>query len=550
MAVERQFSKTLIIGASFLFLLLSFLLLWMLFHPIDREEKFQQYYIESVNALEAQDYDTSWRNLRRLKGYAEDADDWYKILDQANRLSKEKDQWVYLRKIAVLAIKHHPEQEDFWAVYVCAHLWEGKFQKAYNEVDRLYSPKFQTIAAEVFLVNESLKIDPEIKPFDGVLTALKENLDPQYYHYIASYTQNDALKADAALLWLLQGDLEKAYTLTKDIADSRVPDQLSGYIAYDWGDFSLAQTYLLNQLMVDKAAHRERWTLNALLGDISFMMNQYDEAERYYVRSLELQPDNNWKSQLNLSLLSHIQGLDKVSLNRMEEALEKYPHSPEVIMHFIKYWKEEYPVVSRRLLNHYLAENPQNVHMKLEAMLHFPEEMSPLEYSALLWDLFNQDDSNVDISRFLVWYLLSMGDMESAEIVIDRHRSANKQEQWTGLYEGIIASLTSTESWNYAEEQFETSRVEVLFPYALYNLAVLQAKQGKGFVALETLNRAVEQFEIQGITENLSISSRFDSLYGEIYHILGNHDKAEDYARKALEKDESNSQARALLLEL
>lgn len=550
MAVKRPFSKILIIAASFLFLLLSALLLWMFMHPVDKREQFQELLGASEEALILQDFASSWKSIKKLKSYTESTEDWYTILDLANRVSNESGQWSYLRRTAVASVKHHPEIEDFWAVYVCSHLWDGKFQNAYDEVDRLYSPQFHNIAAEVFLIKESLKIDPEIKPYEGVLNALKENLNPQYYQYIASYTDNDALRADAALLWLLEGELEKAYELTKNISDYRVPDQISGYIAYDWGNLSLAQSYLSNQMIIDRAAHRERWTINALLADISFMMKIYDDAESYYHRSLELESEKNWKSRLNLSLLSHVQGLDKISLTRMEETLNLYPQEPHVITHFINNWKEEYPVVSKRLLVRYLDDHPQDVHMQLERLLHFPDKMSPLEYSALLWDLFNKDNSNVEVSRFLVWYLLSMGDLQSAEIVIERHRSANVQEQWSGIYNGIIASLKSTDSWSYAEEQFLYTRIDELHPYALYNRAVLYTKQGKGFIALETLNKAVEQFEIRGITNNLAILSRLDSLYGEIYHLLGNLDKAKDYAIKALEKDDGNSQARALLLEL
>lgn len=550
MAAERRFSTTLIIGASFLFLIISVLLLWILLNPVDSNERFHEFRNKSESALLLQNYGSCWKSISKLNRFADSSEDWYVVLDLANQLSKKTSKWSYLRKMAAQAVKRHPENEDFWAIYVCAHLWDKKLQKAYDEVDRLYSPEFSNIAAEVFLVKESLSINPDIQPYQGVLTALEENRDPEYYEYIAAYTQNDPLKADAALLWLLEGELERAYLLTKNISDARVPDQISGYIAYDWGDFPLAQSYLLNQMLVDRNSHRERWTLNAILADIAFFSGNYAESEAYYQRSLELEKDRNWKSLLNLSLLSHIQGLDKVSLTRMENALESYPENPFVIVHFIKFWQDEYPVVSKRLLMQYLSSFPDNVSMQLEQMLYFPEKMSPLEYNAVLWELFNKDSGDIDVSRFLVWYLLSMGDYHSAEIVIDRHRFSNPQEQWTGLYEGIIESLESTDSWSEAEKLFNSAMLEDLQPYALFNLAVLQTKQGKGFVALDTLNLAVRQFELQGITQNRFILSRLDSLYGEIYNILGNKEKAEDYARKALEKDDGNSHARALLLEL
>lgn len=550
MVAERSNYVPLIIGASFLFLIISALLLWILLNPVDPDERFMELSYKTESALGIKKYNSSWIYLSRLFRFSDSTEKWFYILNQANQISKQTDDWSYLRRASLRATKEYPEIETFWAVFICAHFWDNRIEKAYEEVDRLYSPQFSTIAAEVFLVKESLSINPDIEPFQGVLKALEKNRDPEYYEYIANYTNNDSLKADAALLWLLEGNLERAYLLTKDISDANVPDQLSGYIAYDWGDFALAQSYLLNQLLVDRNARRERWTLNGILADIAFMNGQYSEAEAYYLRSLELEEENNWKSQLNLSILSHIQGMDKISLDRMEDALTLYKENPQVIVHFLKFWKDEYPVVSKRLLLQYLNSYPDNVNMKLVEILYFPQKKSPLEYNAVLWDLFNSDSADVDVSRFLVWYLLSMNDYQGAEIVIQRHRSSNPQEQWTSLYRGIIDSLKSSESWPDAEALFNSALLESLQPYAIYNLAVIEAKQGKGFVALDSLNQAVRYFEAQGIDSNQLILSRIDSLYAEIYFILGNYMKAEDYALKALEKDDGNSQARALLLEL
>jgi len=548
---EKNVPVSYIIIASLLFFCLSALLVFLIYNHKIQSDPVEWRVAFSVSKLDEGDIKAAWKSLRKSFIKAETSRDWKMIMHQAYLISSESENWNYLRKASSKAVSHYRGREDFWAVYLSSLLWSEQYKKAFRFQQRIQSEALKSISAEIFLVEESLRLDPDIKPYKGVLDLLERKREAEYYEHIARLTDNNPLKADAAILWMGRGEIEKAYNLIRNMADSQVPDQISGYIAYDYGDWKLAQSFLLNQLQIDKQNHIERWTLNSMLADLYYLLSDYEEAEKFYKYSLDIDHSvENWKSVLNLSILYQQMGIEKSSRKWMEEAMDNLIDQPEVIRHFAEFWRKEYPVIAERFLTQYLQEHPDDTSMKLSQMLNFPKEMTPVEYSAFLWDLFNKDTADTLVSRFLVWYLMSLGDYQGALLVIERHHRMNPLENWTPLYESIILALLSPENWEETDEILSSGLPGTSSGFATYNHAVIITKTGNGFRALNTLKEAVDKLEREGYMQDPVIHGKVYSLYGQIYLDLGDTQKALENAYNALKLDETNTQARSLILEI
>jgi tetratricopeptide (TPR) repeat protein len=541
-------SNLLIIVASFLFLLMSALLLLFILNPGYRDQRFNKIIEEykSQNVIE----DSSFRNLKRASFYCRTYEQWCELLDLSFNLSETTENWEFLQSIASKAKRKFPGHELFQALYVSSTMWNGQIDKAKDQLKNLRDPRFDGIEAELLLIQESLRIDPEVKPFEGVLNSLKNYQDPAYYEKIARITGNDPLLADAAILWMFAGNLTHSYELIRNMSDPTVADQIPGYISYDYGDLPRAQSYLTNQLMVDRSNHNERWTINELLGDIAYMLHQDSLAEEYYLRSIDIHGSGYWKSYLNLSLLYQRQKILKLSQLYMEKALQLYPEQPEVIEHFVINWKDTYPVVSQRLISIYMSEHPEDITMALSQILNFPAQMTPQEYSAFLWELFNKDSSNKDVAKFLVWYLTSAGDFSGAQLVLERYGRLNQDVHWSYVYSAVIMALESQENLDEAIELLNHSLEYRRDWFVLYNLAVLEAKYGRFNEAMAHIQEAEALWDSKSFEQKPEIESKILSLYSRIYQYMGDEIQALEYARRSLELDEYNNQARSVIMDL
>lgn len=517
--------------------------------PKSREVKFNEAIARAHNHYLNQEISQSLRQIQRASRWASSTDQWFELLRISNQLAQENQRWDLLWRYSQRALNDFPGREDFRACLVGGLLWDEKWDRASEEAEKLYSDQYLGLRAEANLVQESLRLNPMEEPYQGVLELLKEWKDPQYYQTIAELTGNIPLLADAALLWAAQGDMQRAYILVPRLVDQRVPDQLPGLIAYDWGDLETAQSFLTNQMLVDIGLYRERWTLNALLADISWQLGDLGTAETYYLRSLEI--ENNWKPLLNLSLLMHRQGVGKASLEWMEEGLAAFPNEAALVEHFVYYWRSEYPIVAQRLLNEHLSNNPEDISLRLHQILYFPREMSPQEYGAFLWELFNENCSNPLVTRFLLWYLMSQGNYMDAEIVMERYlRSIDVPTQWQDIYGSIIDVLQNDSVIPEIRQELESSPRDRRSWFYSYNLAVLQIQQGDAMAGLDSLMLAKEQLTEEWGVPTSMLEARVESLYALAYYKLGDKDRAMMHIQNSLELDNNNSYARRVLVEL
>ncbi|MDC7232495.1 MAG: hypothetical protein PQJ58_04650, partial [Spirochaetales bacterium] len=154
----------------------------------------------------------------------------------------------------------------------------------------------------------------------------------------------------------------------------------------------------------------------------------------------------------------------------------------------------DYPVETRKELETFIKRHPRKTEARLLKIRYFPEQKGAVQYQAEIWDLFNADVSNEQVTRFLLWYLSGVGDTDSMRIVLERYQGDEEEPPyWHHFYQSVIA-LNAFD--------LETAAREMDMAYAAgdswlfsYNKAVLAVVRGDVLTAENLLEEAADQLQ-------------------------------------------------------
>lgn len=472
--------RVLVILSFFLFLLVLGLGSFLVLMRVPRLQSINFYLNECDSYVRQEKFNSANDSLEKATSFTEGQFDWIRIIKRAHGLSQVTNDWNYLKNYSERAVKLYQGNGDLWAYYLSSLLWTGNYDEAQKYSERLTDDRYASIKAEIRLAQESLRIDDTLPPYEGVMRQLDQEKEGDFYSLVGSITGIDGIKIDAALLWMGLGNKERALEEINSLNNPAEYAQILGLILWDMEMYDQSMSYLIAQNMQDIKNHNNRWTLNNIIADGFLMKEEWEKAEFYYLNSLEINSGDNWRAQINRALLYEKVGVFKKSSELVFDALKDHSDQQEVVLYFLKNWQEVYPVRAERVVAQYLMDNPYEVDVLLEKYIYFPKEMTPEKYRAFLWELFNENSESEKVCRYLISYLIGVGDFQGVQIIMERYEKIiGYQPTWFSLYKGIIYSLSSPPQFLLAEEEFKKYHGQFEDPFGEHNLRVLLNKLGK-----------------------------------------------------------------------
>ena len=470
-------------------------------------------------AVDKGDFAPARRALLRASRHALSAAHWSEILGLGAALIPEEAEPSDYRLFAALAGRASaalPGNEDLAAYLVWAMLRTGRTRAAVRYAPVLRSPRWSRLRAEVRLAGLS---DEDLERLGNLSGDKILGMDGEFMEYAASLTESAELSVDAALLYMLRGELERASALAAEVmagnrrwydpdASARrgIPGAL-GRIAYDAGDLLTAAAWI--QSAVDDAQRRRSvsWRDLQLLGDIYWEMYtlqgrpDYRDAAAdswYLARSVALPseitsspPPDSWKILINLASAEAASGSSRRAETLLREALSRFPRRGEVKAAWARANMHRDPAMARRIvLGAQDADTPDAPETAQEAVLGIaalqinPEALTPRRYSARLWDLFriaverppavNEADARI-IAAALLEYLASIEDYAAVDTAVERYLRAYPQDYWV-----LAWRLAADASRGTAHINLIAPNQEAESPYSAFRTLAQSTRSPRG----------------------------------------------------------------------
>jgi tetratricopeptide (TPR) repeat protein len=432
---------------------------------IPEERKFDEHLLAANLALRDGDGLSVRRELLKASRNAVSADQWTRIL----RISGEQtadggtDAFKLFTTLAGRASASLPGNEDFYAYWSWGLLRSGNITKAEEQIDFLPSPNWSALRAEIRLKSLVGDSPEDVEVYVRTLT---ENPDPEFLSQAAMLTESGELTFDAALLYMRQGRVEKAFehvqlldngsrSWADETTFSRrgVADAMAA-IAQDAGRPEDAIRWLTERVDDTRRRRVSTWESLQFLGDLhwdTFRSRGTDKArskageawtEAVGIVRAESEngsmPEDAWRLWLNLAVLEESRGNIRESDALLEEALVLFPGREEVKAAWSMGHKDSEPALARRLVREAYEQSGSPV-LGITVMKVDPDSVSPRLYEAKLWELFDaaaDPAGNVHaadartIATFVLDYMSSRKNFSSVDVAVDRYRKAHPDEAW------------------------------------------------------------------------------------------------------------------------
>ena len=511
-------------------------------------------------AVDKGDFSPARRALLRASRHALSAAHWSQILRLAASMIPAEAKPSDYRLFAALAGRASaalPGNEDLAAYLVWAMLRTGRTRAAVRYTPVLRSPRWSRLRSEVRLAGLS---DEHLERLGNLSGDEILGMDGEFMEYAASLTESAELSVNAALLYMLRGELGRASALAAEVmvgnrqwydpdASVRrgIPGAL-GRIAYDAGDLLTAAAWI--QSAVDDARRRRsvNWRDLQLLGDIYWEMYtlqgrpDYRDAAAdawYGARSIALPseitfspPSDSWKVLINLASAEAASGSSRRAENLLREALSRFPRRGEVKAAWARANMHRDPAMARRMvMSSPNSDTPDTPETSQEAVLGIaalqinPEALTPRRYSARLWNLFriavekpptvNKADARI-IAAALLEYLASIEDYAAVDTAVERYLRAYPRDHWVLAWRLAADASRGTAHINLIAENQKTES-----PYSVFRTLVQSTRSPRGLhdaalfasAAAEELNRLLQT--IPGSPAGNLSAARDASLYAD-----------------------------------
>jgi hypothetical protein len=359
---------------------------------------------------------------------------WLRLIKRAYEFSIISEDYDLLSTITDQALKYYPYSQDFQAFHIQSLLKLKKYNEAKEYAVDLNNPNFASIKKTVSIYamfNGS---------YDSIKKATSElnKYDPNYYEKLAFIINSPKLFYDTMILWLKQGNIDRAkILLPKIIMSQEVSPLYQTFMAYFLHDYPTVSN-LLPTLSGQNFSSFE----NAILGDIYY--NLYlDKNEKlyldlsydYYLRSVSIDPKYSWKTYLKLAILSKTD-MPNTALQFIESGLRYFISQKDLILAYAVLSKDQVKVeYLLQKLSPYTQDDPS---INLYKIMNNKNKMPPEQQSYLLWTLVNKHPNSYQLAQYMIWFLLSHGNIEDSLKVIDFYKE--KDANWVSFYKALIYS--------------------------------------------------------------------------------------------------------------
>lgn len=522
--------------------------------------------------IDNQKYDKATKSISNFTKGELDRFNYYRLIKRAMIVSEDTNNFSSLLTVSNSASEVFKGEEGFYAYRVLALLKLGDVEEAYNIADRfLVSKEYKPLLAQATLFRDKRNKLASIYVF--------EKNDPVYYEYLANLLDDENLYINAALLWARQGEIEKAFSLLKPV-DNEVTKEAIALLAYDSGRRSEALVRLLNLPESDSI---KIYNLK-LMADLFYFDENWSRSRYYYEKVLEIDPYNS-DAYINLSSIMQKSDQIKQSLDLLKNGIAKMKEQSLIYVSEIEFSKDDlsetesaakkgitqrsidkkvddlkvFKTQYRDLVLLYYSEiyniDKKSAVKTLEEFRQiFPDDIKidllimknkntlyvPKIYEAKLWDLLNKDDNNKEVSEYLIWYLLGLGNFDSVELVLDRYENRNSDSNWTNYYRAILLGING-DYQNGLDKLLELKSSFVSDWEIYYTKAILNIGLNKQTEAIELLNKSIISINQIDYLDNKNIYlSRIKTKIAEVLISLNDIDEAIRVLNNAYELNPDN----------
>lgn len=497
---------------------------------------------------------------------------YYRIIKRVLEISDKIDDFHSLYIVSKSAAERYPGEEGFFSYCVMALLKLNRPEDAYELASKyLISEEFKPLLAQATLYKD--------RNNKTTTKFIKENEDPVYYEYLANLLNNDSLVINSSLLWAKQGDIEKAYKLLKSI-DNEITQESIALLAYDSGRKSESLLRLLSLPVSDSI---KIYNLS-IIADLFYLDENWSRSKYYYEKILEIDSYNG-SAYINISSILFKSDQVKNSLDVLKEGQGKLK---EIVLDIIddiqdlkdqkndlsdinqkdlvertilkktnelKEYRNDYRSIvllyynqiisideakAIRSLEEYKNIFPDDVKIDLLIMKNKNRLFIPEIFEAKLWDLLNKDQDNKEVSEYLIWYLLGLGNFDSVELVLERSENRSIDSNWTNYYRAILSGLEG--KYSDGLEYLDLIKTGTIPPWEiLYTKAVLYIGKGNQTEALKLLNHCLISInQIDYLNNRSKYLSEIKTKIAEVLISLNDIDEAIRVLNSAYELNPDN----------
>lgn len=524
------------------------------------------------NLIQLSEEDQATEELYDLLDSDLDRYNYYRIVKRAITISSNLDDYSILYTVSKSAIDTYPGEEGFFAYNVMSLLKLDRPEEAFELASKyLISEEFKPLLAQATLYKD--------KNNKSTTEYIRETKDPVYYEYLANLLDNNSLYINSSLLWAEQGDIEKAYKLLKTI-DNELTQEAIALLSYDSGRRSESLLRLLSLPVTDSI---KIYNLN-LIADLFYLDENWSRSKYYYEKVLEIDPYNGY-AYINISSILYKSDQVKQSLDILREGQNNLKEIVLLITSEIQELKiQQQEVVDSnqknliertiikktnelklfrndlrnivllfynqilfidemsavRSLENFKSIFPDDVKIDLLIMKNKNRLYIPEVFEARLWDLLNKDQDNKEVSEYLIWYLLGLGNYESARLVLERSEHRSTDSNWTNYYRAILNGLEG--NYELGLDYLQRLKDNSIATWEIYyTKAILNIGNGNLTEALELLNHSLISInQIDYLNNRTKYLSEIKTKIAEVLISLNDIDEAIRILNSAYELNPNN----------
>lgn len=502
-------------------------------------------------ALLEEDYNLAEEAIRETFTDARTAFDWMRLVRRAHDVSVYQNTYSLFMQTAQAAVDDVPGNEDLRALLIHAALLAEKNSIAGEQAAlHLQTSRYSSLAAEAFLrsgvlperltetiSNELSGESSEQLPRDQntLLVFLPDSENPWHYEQAATLTGDRRFLVNAVLYSMRQGDTERAYRILERLEPTGYAPYLEFLLAYDAGRYPEALA-ALTRMQGHEVVQPEVMMIHA---DILTALERYADATALYLDVYNTNPDFSPLIYLNLHALNAEEAW-------LEEGLELFTENRRLLKRLITLYHDS----GRR---HRALEAVQFVAARSE---YTPElqvyellltEMPHERRVAQLWELEAEIGPEATAAVALAGHLVAIRDYPGLERLLNRYPHDEFGAELDN-YRAVLEVRRERPDDALPHMERAVARAEEGDWISRFNAALVQLEVGRAAAAVPLLDEA------RDLLEKSQVQERSSTLLSEIVYrralagaILGEHPRAAQLAREALEFNPDNFDARLLL---
>jgi tetratricopeptide (TPR) repeat protein len=472
-----------------------------------------------------------------------------RLLKRANKIARGAGDFSLLHSVAKRAVEALPGSRKLRLIFVYSLLRMKGEPSAIVDLERFVKDSMdsQSLIAEAALRGWSppdsiRKLDPQLQ----AMLAIVQLKDPLRLQEQGVTRSDGRIALDAALLWMKQGDVQRADMAVGGEWAVPVPLEPRALIALDAGKYEDCVA-LIDRL----PGSGGRFDLQLIKADALRALKREQEAAALYQQVISGDAQFSWTPYLNLARIADHSGEKSAAGELRRRAFELFPDSEAVLLEYgCSLYQAGQIDSALRLLERLSEQDPQNVSARYILLQAAAQSLPAQRYQAHLWSLFGEHPDSPLLCRVLAQQLLAADDAAGAAAVLDRFQlpAGGSPPAWLLELRGLTRALRG--DYDRAAGMLSESLARRKSWRTRYNLAIVYRGQGNLEKSVSELLQAgdeLRQASEQGDIIAKQRHSRIRSLAGELMLRMGKNDAARRESAYALELDPGNGQALLVL---